>query len=184
MKLRLAFLGFAFAFGLSLPAFAATAAPADSTGQCKDGSYTTMAKKKGACSGHGGVKAWYGKAGAKGGGESSAKSKASRSKSKAKETPASGASAKGSASEMPSARSEMPTAASGTAAPRTPTRASPKGASASSAAAGQVWVNKPTKVYHCAGDRWYGKTKDGAYMSESQAKAEGYRPDHGKACAG
>ena len=32
------------------------------------------------------------------------------------------------------------------------------------------------------GDRWYGKTKHGSYMSEAQAQAQGARPDHGKAC--
>jgi hypothetical protein len=48
--------------------------------------------------------------------------------------------------------------------------------------AGKVWVNKDTRTYHCEGDQWYGKTGNGAYMSESDAKAQGFRPDHGNAC--
>jgi len=39
---------------------------------------------------------------------------------------------------------------------------------------GLVWINPDTKVFHRAGDRWYGKTKNGKYMTESEAVKEGY----------
>ncbi len=39
---------------------------------------------------------------------------------------------------------------------------------------GLVWINPGTKVFHRAGDRWYGKTKNGKYMTESEAVKEGY----------
>ena len=42
-------------------------------------------------------------------------------------------------------------------------------------AAGMVWVNLETKVFHREGDRWYGNTKRGQYMTESDALAAGYR---------
>jgi hypothetical protein len=40
---------------------------------------------------------------------------------------------------------------------------------------GMVWVNPKTKIYHREGDRWYGKSKGGKYMTEADAIKAGYR---------
>jgi Helix-hairpin-helix motif len=42
-------------------------------------------------------------------------------------------------------------------------------------APGMVWVNTETKVFHEPGDKWYGRTKHGKYMKETEAVAAGYR---------
>jgi hypothetical protein len=42
--------------------------------------------------------------------------------------------------------------------------------------AAMVWVNTDTGVYHKPGSRWYGKTKKGKYMLESDAIKAGYKP--------
>ena len=85
-------------------------APAGTTATCTDGTFTSSATKKGACSSHKGIKEWYG------------------------------------------------------------------------ATAVKVWANKDTQTYHCPSDKWYGKSANGTFMSESDAKAQGYHADHGKAC--
>jgi DNA uptake protein ComE-like DNA-binding protein len=40
---------------------------------------------------------------------------------------------------------------------------------------GMVWVNLDSGIYHREGDRWYGKTKQGKFMSEADAQRAGYR---------
>ena len=39
---------------------------------------------------------------------------------------------------------------------------------------GMVWVNTKSGVFHFEGDRWYGKTKEGKFMTESEALKAGY----------
>lgn len=141
-----------------------SAAPAGSTGQCKDGTYSTAASKKGACSKHGGVQEWYPAA--------------------TTAAPASPA-APAAAAAAPAAAATAPAAASA-AAPAASSAMSKTPAAMRTAAAGggpgQVWLNTKSNVYHCPGTTWYGKTKEGSYMSESDAKAKGGHADHGKAC--
>jgi DNA uptake protein ComE-like DNA-binding protein len=40
---------------------------------------------------------------------------------------------------------------------------------------GMVWVNTSSKIYHMEGDKWYGKTKKGEWMTEADAEKAGYR---------
>ncbi len=45
---------------------------------------------------------------------------------------------------------------------------------AAAKAAGKVWVNLDTGIYHKAG-RWYGKTKNGKFMTVDEATKAGYK---------
>jgi hypothetical protein len=38
-----------------------------------------------------------------------------------------------------------------------------------------VWANTPTRIYHYSGTRYFGHTRNGAYMCEADARTAGYR---------
>jgi hypothetical protein len=74
---------------------------------------------------------------------------------------------KGTPAALPAAKAAAPKAAS-----PTPANASEIVAAKSK---GLVWVNLNTKVYHGSGDKEYGTTKNGKFMTEADAKAAGAR---------
>jgi len=141
-------------------------APAGATGLCKDGTYWTGATKRGACHGHKGVQDWYAAADSAG----------------AAAAPA--AAAAPPAAAAPAAAPAAPAAAAPVAAPKASKGGpAPTVAQAPGGGPGLVWVNTSSKVYHCPTDKWYGKTKNGEYLSEADAIAKGNHADHGKACS-
>ena len=162
MKTHLALLaiGSAFLFAGSVFAQVPAGAPAGTTGLCKDGTYSSSASKSGACRGHKGVQTWYAAAATP-----AAAPAAMKAAPAAAPMPA----------PAPAMKAAAPVAASAKPA-ATPMAMAPGGG------AGQVWVNTASKVYHCQGDKYYGKTKAGSYMTEAAAVAAGAHPDHGKAC--
>jgi hypothetical protein len=56
-----------------------------------------------------------------------------------------------------------------------PAKGAPSAAEITAAkTSGKVWVNMDSGVYH-KGGRWYGKTKNGKFMSPDEAKKAGYK---------
>ncbi len=180
---------------LSHSVYAADApAAAAHTALCKDGSYFDGTTHKGACRGHQGVKEWLD--GSKStestttsttastttaaSDDSSATKKKSKKKKDTTTTTSTTTPATAS-TPATTATSTTTTATTTSTEHKTPTPASqitqkPGGG------AGLVWVNTESKVYHCQGDEWYGKTKQGSYMSVADAEKAGAHASHGTAC--
>ncbi|HEX7158598.1 MAG TPA: DUF3761 domain-containing protein [Edaphobacter sp.] len=175
------------AVGLFAAQAAVAQAPAGATGQCKDGTYTTSASKSGACRGHQGVKEWFGEtSGAKSATEAAGTTAKSTTKKAAKSTENAVSSSAATAATAPAAAANAAAPAASTAA-AAPAKAASKAATAAKEQApgggpGMVWLNTDSNVYHCPGSSYYGKTKQGAYMTEADAKAKGAHADHNRPC--
>jgi len=194
MNLKPLALPLAFIASLAISSTALAQAPAGSTGECKDGTYTSVETKRGACAGHKGVKEWYGAQGkseaksAKTEAKSAkaeakaAKAEANAAKTEAKSTGAMATPPSGSAAAAPAAPAAMPRSSGNMSAATTKAQPGMRAEAAAGGGTGKVWVNTSTHVYHCMGDEWYGKTKAGEYMSEADAKAHGAHAARGKAC--
>lgn len=142
-------------------------APSGTTAVCADGSYSRAQTLARACGKHGGVRIWTGQ---------SATTQAT--------TPISGATKPAAIptpnATQPAPANRWPTPTASPSVARLP--AAPAVMPAPGGGNGMVWVNKATKVFHCQGDRWYGRTKAGAYVTQTVALAQGYHPEHGKSC--
>ena len=149
-------------------------APAGANGICKDGTYSTAASKSGACQGHKGVQTWYA-ATAKATGTAGGTTPAVAPASASAKAPGTAGAAVPAAAPAPSGKTS--TASGGPAAAAAAKTAAPGGGP------GMVWINTESKVYHCYGTTYYGKTKTGQYMSEADAKAKGAHGDRGQVCS-
>jgi hypothetical protein len=139
-------------------------APAGATGQCNDGTWAASTSRSEACRDHQGVKTWY------------------LEKSPTK-TPAQTMMP---LQTFPNPRpGQMPNAATPTVGSQTGNRPTlPGGLSPTPAReTGKVWVDPESKVYYCRGDRQYGSTSNGEYMSEVDAVAKGNRSVRGMTCS-
>jgi hypothetical protein len=46
----------------------------------------------------------------------------------------------------------------------------------------RVWLNTSSRVYHCPGSEYYGRTARGEYLTEAEARRRGGRPTGGRPC--
>lgn len=187
--------------------------PDGATAQCKDGTYSTNPNKSQACRGHQGVKSWYQTVGGQEdmnikGGTGTQRSNTRQAANGNSTVDPSGNRAVVSGSRAHAINKESPNAVvatpndnnktipgpavNGSAAQNNMGGNTAKGSSGHSMAGrtaapggspNMVWVNTESNVYHCYGTQYYGKTKQGKYETEQQAKQAGIKPDHGKSCS-
>lgn len=143
----------------STPAATGTGTP---IAKCKDGTMFNGTSHRGACKGHQGVDTWL-------------------DTPTTTTTPAPTSNGTTMAKPTPSPAMKPSTVDSSGASKTAPTPSSQITQKAGGGA-GKVWVNSSSNVYHCQDDQWYGKTKEGSYMTESAAKAAGARAARGKEC--
>lgn len=175
--------------------------PADATGLCKDGTYATNPNKAQACAAHKGVKTWYQTVG--GQDDPSLKGGSGTQKSSSRQVMNSDSTVNphSNGAAVSPQRADAINKKSGNDVVATPnsdgkTMAGPaaRGAAGKSSAGankaaapgggpGLVWVNSESKTYHCYGSQYYGKTKNGKYVTEQEAKQAGDRPSGGKSCS-
>ena len=84
-------------------------------------------------------------------------------------------------SAQTSTNTTLPATPSAPATKRQPPK--PTAATAPGGGPDKVWVNTNSSVYHCYGDRYYGKTANGRYMTEAAARSAGGHGAGGKTCS-
>jgi hypothetical protein len=142
----------------------AAASSGGTTVQCNDGTSQTVTTTKGACRGHKGINK-----SASGSSSSTSSSSGSTSSSASSNT----------AAAAPAAASKTSTSSSNA------MKSAPSTTPAAGGGPDKVWVNtaSKTKAYHCQGDKYYGTTKQGQYMTKAQAESQGYHASKSsKAC--
>lgn len=88
------------------------------------------------------------------------------------------------AGQPPQTTAAPPSAVGTNAAPGAAKRQAPHPLADQAPGAGpdKVWVNLASAKYHCPGDRYYGRTNNGRYMTEAAAKSAGAKGPRGKDC--